>query len=287
MAGTYYRTVTAATPVVAYLRIPIKVRSSVAASMTILGLLPVTVTVATPAVMNLRAPYVARTLRVNTVVGVSLTYTVPTDSRTSYTALIVSSDNRLAIRDVVREVEPRVRGSTITVEEFGTVRYLTRVFACAEGLTTQAALHSMLALGTPMAADWTTEYYSLGVDGPKISGTTVGRIKDSADNIITVTFAEVFLPAPVARGYNETLRLAPVVEDATGKLVVTWGITNSRTGTNVPEVNDHLDGRLGLTAYRCRRVEFFDNRLPGRVLLRSTWGRRLADDPILEASNVA
>jgi len=287
MAYAYYTTARMTAAASAYLRTSVKVTMSAAPSMGFLTLAPVTVTFATPVGVSLRARLLPQTLRANVALGVSLTYTEPTDTRESYTALIIASGSRLSIRDTVLELEPRQRTTKRANEEFGTVTYHTRVFSCPEGKTTQTALNSILALGAHMRKAWSDEYYSLKLDGPKIANVSAQFHPGTALNRITATFIEIHLPAPVATGYNETLRLHPAAEQVGGDVVVIWGITNKRDGTNVPDIDDRLDEALGLTAYSCRNIEYFDNRLPGRLLMRTTWGRRLADDPIIGATDAS
>lgn len=286
MAYSYARTLRVSTPVVVSLRTAVKVTMSAAPVAYFLTLAPVTLTMATSVGVSLRAPLLAQTLRVNAASGVSLTYTEPTDTRESYTALIIASGSRLSIRDTVLELEPRERTTQRRNEEFGTVTYHTRVFSCPEGKTTQAALNSILALGAHMQPAWSEEYYSLKLDGPKVYGVSVRFHPGTALNRITITFAEIHLPAPVVTGYNETSRTKPTKRNAFSTVITTWGITTDANASNVPEPGDYLDGQSGSSRNPIcvGPVTFDDTSLPGRILVQAMFVGRATRGVLLGAT---
>ena len=209
-------------------------------------------------------------------VGTALVVTLPTDSRATWTSVVLTAPGTL------HEVQPLTRRKLTQIAEYGTLTIYVRTFALPRGNNGQAILETVLAPGSHLQPAWEAAWFSLAVDGPKLAnGVEVRQQGKQGADEAEVRFIAIKTLEPVTPGaYNATAR-RQTGADAFGTTFVEWGIAPSLAASGIPVPGDVLFGSSGAYAPKCINTVPDDTVLPGRWLIRSTYRGRIPNDVVL------
>ncbi|HUU83798.1 MAG TPA: hypothetical protein VM243_09870 [Phycisphaerae bacterium] len=216
--------------------------------------------------------------------GFDVIATLPTDTRASWASVIT------AAQLMCHEVQPAVRTKEIRHMPYGRVTVYGRQFIIPRGNHGQAILENVLARGAHMRAIWATEWFSLGLDGPKAGDATIHQHmqgdKATGSDLVQVGFIAIkTLDLVVDGSYTATTRMLPKAGDVFGDRGVTYGIAPSRTATGLPYAGNVISAYQPYNVWHCTEVTFDEDALPGRVLVTAAWARHKKETGIVEPTD--